>query len=317
MKVLILGGNGQLGQCFKSITKNTDFIFADIDEVDITLYKSIDNYIKQYPEGTIYAIVNCAAYTNVDESEDNYEKAHAINTLGVKNVVDICKKYDIRLIHISTDFVFNGKSNIPYSEDSDCNPINVYGETKYLGEKYVLEHEKAIVIRTSWLYSEYCKNFYLTIKNRILSGIGTTVVNDQIGTPTYAKDLACFIIKIITIWQYSENKFYQNLPTTGNDYIYKNLCSGIFHFSNEGICSWYDFAKAIEVLINQRYNKHYDHIYPCISNEYKTKAERPKYSVLSKERIKSGGFKVRHWLEALAECVENDKFLFENKKSEL
>lgn len=297
MKVLVLGGNGQLGQCIKSISKNTDFIFVDIDEVDITSYENIDNYIKQYPEGTIYTIVNCAAYTNVDESEDNYEKAHAINTLGVKNVVDICKKYDIRLIHISTDFVFNGKSNTPYSEDSDCNPINVYGETKYLGEKYVLEYEKAIVIRTSWLYSEYCKNFYLTIKNRILSGIGTTVVNDQIGTPTYAKDLAKFIVNII------------------DEGIYVNF-KGIYHFSNEGCCSWYDFAKAIELLINQKLNKNSylyeineEYIKPCKTEEYPTKAQRPVYSVLSKEKLKSHNIFPKHWLISLSECIKNDNTL--------
>ena len=277
--VLVLGGKGQLGKCIENIVGNNDnYSFLDVEEIDITKIESIEKYINN---NKVDVIVNCAAYTNVENAENDLNKVYDINSFGVKNLTKVCKKNDIFLIHISTDFVFNGGKRTPYNECDICYPLNVYGRSKLLGETAILEHNDSLIIRTSWLYSEYGKNFFLTMKDRITNKQTTNVVYDQIGSPTYAKDLANFIVKII-----EENRLSE--------------FTGIYHYSNEGSCSWYDFAVAIEyLLIGKNLN-----IKPCSSKEFKTIAERPVYSVMSKEKIKNKNIEIRHWLYALKDCVE-------------
>lgn len=289
MNILITGAKGQLGQCIQSEIERynvrNNYFFEGSDKVNILSISDIRNYVK---ENSIDIIINCAAYTAVDKAEEDIESttaAHNVNVNGVNNLTLVCKEYNIYLIHISTDFVFDGESNIPYNEESECNPLSVYGKTKRNGEKIVLEYDKGIIIRTSWLYSEYGSNFYKTMKNRILDKKSTTVVSDQIGTPTYARDLARFLIYII------------------NTEKIKN-CKGVYHFSNNGCCSWYDFASSIETM----YCNYASDIYitPCKTKEYPCKAVRPKYSVLGKDRLKELNFIPRHWITALKDCMSEE-----------
>ena len=296
MNVLVTGGNGQLGQCIKSVdsqklcdendyNKSPKYFFTNRQEVDITNQDSIETFVKEH---NIDVIVNCAAYTNVEKAEDDYDTALSINYDGVHNLVNVCRKYNIYLIHISTDYVFDGKQNRPYREytSAECNPLNNYGKTKLLGENVALEYEKSMVIRTSWLYSEYGKNFYRTMLNRVKNKQETRVVCDQVGTPTYARDLAEFLCMII-----EENELEDH--------------NGLFHFSNYGCCSWYDFAATIETLFNS--NEENEYIFPCSSNEYKCKAERPLYTVLNKEGLLEFPYEPRHWYAALIDCMLNDE----------
>lgn len=293
MNILITGAKGQLGQCIKSEVEKNDeknnYFFVGKNDVDIFSVSSIRTFVK---ENLIDIIINCAAYTGVDKAEDFNEStmAYNINVIGVDNLVTVCKEEDIYLVHISTDFVFDGNNNFPYKEDAECNPLCVYGRTKYFGEKKIMGYDKGIIIRTSWLYSEYGSNFYKTMRNRIIDEKYTTVVSDQIGTPTYARDLANFIIFMINTEKIKE-------------------CKGIYHFSNDGCCSWYDFAVAIEVSYCDYASDKI--IKPCKTGEYPSKAMRPKYSVLGKDKIKEIGFQTRHWLTALLDCISKDRDLIE------
>lgn len=294
MNILITGADGQLGTCIleevrtqfikgdKHIKEQSEnkYFYTDVNILDITDKKSIEDYVA---DNGIDVIVNCAAYTNVERAEGyEKEKAHLINFYGVKNIAEVCQDRDLHFIHISTDFVFNGEDNKPYDENHACAPINVYGWTKYFGENEAHCCDNFTIIRTAWLYSEYGNNFFKTMLNRINNKQETTVVYDQIGTPTYAKDLARFIIHLI------EN---EDL----------NKYKGIYHFTNQGCASWYDFAAAIEKFTTSKI----EYIKPCLTKDYKTMAERPKYSVLGKERLNEFDFKQRHWMEALCECIDN------------
>jgi dTDP-4-dehydrorhamnose reductase len=296
MKVLVTGGNGQLGKCIKSeLMENfpvwldwADFYFTDVNDpemdcLDITNKNDIDKYIS---DNGIDVIINCAAYTNVDRAEnvDEYEKVNAINVVGVRNLAEICDERDVFLINISTDFVFDGRANKPYSEDEICNPINVYGRTKYFGENETFWCKNHMIIRTAWLYSEYGKNFFKTMLNRINDGIDTKVVSDQVGTPTYARDLARFILHILE-------------KDNINDHI------GTYHFTNLGVCSWYDLASTIEFLKTGDCK----YIKPCKTEDYKCDADRPTYSVLGKDKLNGFNFKNRHWILALKECISRYK----------
>lgn len=293
MNVLVTGGDGQLGQCIRSVdsqkvcdengyNESPKYFFANRQDVDITDIDSIENFVKEH---NIDVIVNCAAYTNVEKTEEDYDTALEVNYGGVCKLVSVCKKYDIYLIHISTDYVFNGRRHIPYKESAECDPVNKYGTTKWLGECEALEYDKSIVIRTSWLYSEYGKNFYRTMLDRIKNKQETSVVCDQVGTPTYARDLAEFLCMII-----EENELEDH--------------TGLFHFSNYGCCSWYDFAATIETLWDSKERNQY--ILPCSSNEYRCKAERPFYTVLNKEGLLEFPYEPRHWYAALIDCMLND-----------
>lgn len=264
MNLLVTGSNGQLGQEIKKIS--TDFpsynlFLCDFDELNICDKNAVLSYFKI---NDINCVINCAAYTNVDEAESNSESANNVNNIGVSNLVDACLKNNSTIIHISTDYVFDGNKKSAYLENDITNPIGVYGKTKFLGEKHIIDSKvKGIVIRTSWLYSAFGKNFVKTILKLSVEKQEIKVVNDQFGSPTNAADLADSCLKIIEKLEKHNYKI-----------------SKIYHFSNLGSCSWYEFAKSI-ISISKKNCK----IIPVSSAEFTTKAKRPKFSVLSKQKI--------------------------------
>ncbi len=283
MNVLVTGANGQLGQEFKNnITKSDfEFYFANENELDITNKNDILKYVNKRG---INFILNCAAYTDVNESELNKELALNVNSYAVKNLVEICEEKRLKMIHFSTDYVYNSESLDPIKEDRNVNPINYYGYSKREGEKFIENSSsESIIIRTSWLYSNYKNNFVKTIINKGIDNEKLYVVNDQFGCPTYAKDLVNVIFHIID---------------SGIKPNYK-----IYNFSNEGFTNWYDFAKKIFEL-----KKINSLIMPVNSENYKTIAKRPKYLVTDKSRIKDiFNVNIRNWEEALKEFIFNYK----------
>ena len=283
MNILVTGASGQLGSEIKFLSQNYPyhFFFTDKNELDITKKEDIEKFVK---ENDIDLIINCAAYTAVDKAEEEKELADLINHKAVKYLSDISKENNIILIHISTDYVFDGKQYTPYKEDDKTNPKGIYGLTKLKGEEaFINSGAKGIIIRTSWVYSTLGHNFVKTmlrLKDRKELG----VVFDQIGTPTYARDLAKAILEII-------DKNYEKL---------NNFKAEIFHYSNEGVCSWYDFAKAIFEIkdIDIKIN-------PIETKDYPTPAKRPHYSVLNKSKIKKEfDIKISYWRESLKKCLE-------------
>ncbi|MBO6118624.1 MAG: dTDP-4-dehydrorhamnose reductase [Bacteroidales bacterium] len=278
MKILITGSEGQLGNSFKKIADNYehDFTFTDIEELDVTSEEETDNYLKA---GKFDFIINCAAYTAVDNAENDYDKAFALNTTAPYLLAKYSKKYKTRFIHISTDYVFDGKSSVPYTPQSDTNPKSIYGTTKLQGEKKIQRTNKdAKIIRTSWLYSEFGNNFVKTMLKLGATKSSVNVVYDQIGTPTYATDLAKVIMKMT-----------EHMPI-----------DTIFHFSNEGVCSWYDFAKKIMEIKGLKCK-----VQPILTKDYPTIAKRPAYSVLDKSDIKLNlRLEIPHWEDSLRECLE-------------
>ncbi|MDE7397887.1 MAG: dTDP-4-dehydrorhamnose reductase [Muribaculum sp.] len=286
MNILVTGANGQLGHAMRvaSAGSNDNYIFTDVAELDITNKDAVEDMVR---ENAVNLIVNCAAYTNVDRAEDDPELAELLNSTAVRNLADAVKINDGTLIHISTDYVFGGNTaNTPRTETEPVNPTGVYGMTKLNGERQIAESgAKAIVIRTAWLYSEVGKNFVRTMLNLTSTKPDLKVVFDQTGTPTYAQDLADAIVNII-----EKRKF------TGNE--------GIYHYSNEGVCSWFDFTKAIAEISG---NSSCD-IQPCHSDEFPSKVVRPSYSVLDKTKFKNTfGLKVPYWTESLKKCITNLK----------
>lgn len=285
--VLVTGANGQLGMCIRDVVKicnsKTNWFFTDIDELDITDFNAVRKFVET---NKINIIVNCAAYTNVDRAEDDSDNALIINSDAVGNLAIATKITSGTLIHISTDYVFDGTKHIPYLETDATKPIGVYGRTKRYGEKRIERCDcKAIVIRTAWLYSEHGKNFVKTMMNLFKEKDSIKVVGDQIGTPTYAGDLAKFIVAIIELEEYTK--------------------TGLYNFTNEGTASWYDFAVAVKNLLVPDSNCE---IIACTTEDFPTRAERPKYSVLSKQKIKDKfGIKIRHWQDSLAVCANKIK----------
>ena len=254
-RVLVTGANGQLGKSIKRISSNfkeLKFVFTDVDELDITNSKEVNTH---FASNKIEYCINCAAYTAVDKAEEEFDKAFLINATAVKNLAEACKTSGTVLIHVSTDFVFDGTKSTPYTEEDTPNPISVYGKSKLQGEEYVQEIcERHFIVRTSWLYSEYGNNFVKTMLRLAETRKQISVVNDQIGSPTYAGDLAEFILKIIS----SESTAY-----------------GLYHYSNLGEISWYDFA--VEIF---RQHKKDVLVVPISTSVYPTAAKRPKYSIL-------------------------------------
>lgn len=286
MVVLVTGANGQLGQSLQFVAENypnIDFKFCNSKDLDITNLENVQQVFEQYKPNFC---INAAAYTAVDKAESEPENAFAINVTGAKNLAEVCKDFDATLIHISTDFVFDGTALKPYLETSITNPKSVYGQTKLDGEKAVQEIlEKHIIIRTSWVYSQFGNNFFKTMLRLGRERDVLSVVNDQIGTPTNAVDLADAILKII---------IYPNLQFT-----ICNLDSKIFNFSNQGQCSWYDFAKKIFEINNISID-----LKPIPTASYPTPAERPKYSVLDKSKIISTfGIEIETWEESLKAVI--------------
>ncbi len=282
-KILVTGANGQLGNEIKLISrKHSDihFYFTDVDELDITQIIHVENFLKENP---VDIIINCAAYNAVDKAEEDEESAFMINSIAVKYFSQLAFEKKIFLIHVSTDYVFDGIKNMPYTESDIVNPLSVYARSKQEGESQIQSTlKRGIIIRTSWLYSEYGSNFVKTIIKFAKDRDALNVVCDQVGTPTYAKDLAEVIFKLI--------------PRTN-----KIREVEIYHYSNEGVASWYDFAKAIVEIsgINCQ-------IKPVETKNYPLPAHRPFFSILNKSKIKKFlDIDIPYWRESLKDCLQN------------
>ncbi|NPA68469.1 MAG: dTDP-4-dehydrorhamnose reductase [Chlorobi bacterium] len=282
-KILITGANGQLGNEIKKISNNFkyfDFIFTDVDDLDITDIKKIEDF---YYSQKFDFIVNCAAYTAVDKAETEPEIAEKINAFAVKNLAEISRENKIPLVHISTDYVFDGKSKIPYKEDDAVNPQSVYGKTKLKGEEFAKTAYEYFIIRTSWLYSSFGNNFVKTILRLGREREELKIVSDQTGSPTYAEDLAFAVLKML-----------QKISGFSGSY------SGIYHFSDEGSCSWYEFAKEITKISGIDCN-----ILPISTEEYPVPAKRPEYSLLDKSKIKTTfDIDIPFWKDSLKRCLK-------------
>lgn len=280
-RVLVTGANGQLGSEMRRLgeVSPNEYIFTDVAELDITDKMAVGQFVR---ENNINVIVNCAAYTNVDKAEDDEAMAELINATAVRNLAEAAKAVDATLFHVSTDYVFGSEGNTPRTEDMPTNPLGVYGRTKLHGEQAIAQTgAKAIIIRTAWLYSEYGNNFLKTMLRLTKEKETLNVVFDQVGTPTYAGDLAMTIFSIV------EGDYY-----AGNE--------GVYHFSNEGVCSWYDFAQEISTAMG-----HTCKIHPCHSSEFPSKVTRPPYSVLDKTKIKrTFGVDIPHWRESMIYCLK-------------
>ena len=296
MNILVTGANGQLGNEMRIVSKESadHYIFTDVVEVDgaetimldITNLEDIKNLVKAQD---VQVIVNCAAYTNVDAAESNQELAEELNATAPQNLAIAMKEVGGLLVHISTDYVFGGDPyNTPCREDQKGTPTGIYGLTKLHGEQNIIQSGcEYIIIRTAWLYSEFGKNFVKTMLNLTATKPQLKVVIDQVGTPTYAYDLAKAIYVIIE--DYKQSTF--NYSKTG-----------IYHFSNEGVCSWYDFTKMIAEYSGQTSCD----ILPCHSNEFPSPVTRPAYSVLDKSKIKETfGLIIPYWTDSLKKCIHN------------
>jgi len=288
MFILVTGANGQLGRSIKSLVKqqkkSDNFVFVTRDQLDLSSISNIQNFFKIHK---FDLIINCAAYTEVDKAESFKKEADMINHIAVKQIAEIANRNNIKFIHISTDFVYDGLKDSPYSESDITSPLNIYGKTKLDGENAILSIMKsnAIIIRTSWLYSEYGNNFVATILRLIKNSSYLNIISDQIGTPTFAGDLGKAILNII-----KSDKF--NAVETGSE---------IYHYSNNGECSWYDFAK--EVVNNSGAKCT---INPIKTEDYPTAAKRPKHTIMSKEKIsKEFDLKIMFWKDSLKYCMKS------------
>jgi len=280
LNVLVTGSDGQLGSEIEELSKEYkyNFYFTDRTTLDISNTHAITEFIIS---NNINTIINCAAYTAVDKAESDAEMADTINHLAVKHLAEISKEKNIQLIHISTDYVFNGKNHMPYIETDETNPNGVYGKTKLDGEKAMIEinPKNSIIIRTSWVYSSYGANFVKTMLRLGKEKESLGVIFDQVGTPTYARDLAQAILEII--------------PKISSDKV------EIYNYSNEGVLSWYDFAK--EIMQMAKLNCE---INPIETKEYPTPAQRPHYSLLNKSKIKKAfNLTIPYYKDSLNECL--------------
>jgi dTDP-4-dehydrorhamnose reductase len=283
--VLVTGANGQLGNEMRrlgSISPN-NYIFTDVAELDITDKAAVAQFVAT---NSVDVIVNCAAYTNVDKAEDDQATAELINATAVANLAEAVKAVDGTLIHVSTDYVFGTDGNTPRTEDMPTAPLGVYGVTKLHGEQAIATSGcKALIFRTAWLYSEFGNNFLKTMLRLTAERPALNVVFDQVGTPTYAGDLAVLIFSIIEYGTYEGNE-------------------GIYHFSNEGVCSWYDFATEIAAAAGHTECR----INPCHSDEFPSKVTRPPYSVLDKTKVKrTFDVEIPHWRESMIHCINRLK----------
>ena len=285
MNILVTGANGQLGCEMRrlGVVSPNNYIFTDVAELDITNADAVMYVAKHY---SIDAIVNCAAYTNVDKAESDEATAELINATAVGNLARAMKEVDGTLFHISTDYVFGSEGNTPRTEEMPLDPLGVYGRTKLHGEQSIAESGcKALIFRTAWLYSEFGNNFLKTMLRLTAEREQLNVVFDQVGTPTYAGDLALAIFSIIEAGVYEGNE-------------------GIYHFSNEGVCSWYDFAIEIAAVAGNTNCR----INPCHSSEFPSPVTRPPYSVLDKTKIKNTfDIDIPHWRESMEYCIKRIK----------
>ena len=284
MKILVTGAMGQLGREISKLADSTEhtYIYTDVRahegvaELDVTDAEAVNAAVQG-----VDVIVNCAAYTDVNKAESDAEAAHKVNALAPAVLAEAAKAAGAMLIHVSTDYVFDGQTNVPYTEDAARNPLGVYGRTKMEGENAIVASGcRHLIFRTSWLYSNTGKNFFLTMADLTASKPELKVVVDQVGTPTYAYDLAYLITYII-----EENLLDRN---------------GVYNYSGEGVCSWFDFASEINSQMG-----HTCRIVPCRSEEYPTPAERPHYSVLDKSKVKRDfGIEIPYWRHSLAMAVQ-------------
>jgi dTDP-4-dehydrorhamnose reductase len=282
--ILITGADGQLGNELRVVSKNYygyDFVFTDVSTLDITDPEKTRDFINQTKPDWI---VNCAAYNLVDKAEEEPDQALLINGIAVKNITEVIKGTECRFIHVSTDYVYDGKACTPYNENIQAAPVSAYGRSKLAGEKYALQHPGSMIIRTAWLYSSFGKNFVKTIIKNATEKESLKVVYDQVGAPTYAADLAEAIMNIIS--GVIRNQIAMN--------------SGVYNYSNEGVCSWYDFACEIVNVTGLNCE-----IFPVLSSEFKQIATRPSYSVMDKSKIKENyGLTIPHWRTSLIKCIK-------------
>lgn len=281
--ILVTGANGQLGNSIRLLAKHYpqyNFLFTDVDTLDITDPQAVGKAIK---DNQVDYVVNCAAYTAVDKAEDDEELCRRLNSYAVGVLGKAAHEADAKMVHVSTDYVFSGTGCLPYKETDETRPVSAYGRTKLAGEQILQEVcPEAVIIRTAWLYSEFGSNFVKTVLRLGKERDELRFVFDQIGTPTYAGDLAAAVMAVVTA---DEKGAY--VP-------------GIYHYSNEGVCSWYDFTiKILEIAgISSR-------VFPIETKEYPTKAVRPPYSVLNKSKIKQTyGIAIPHWEASLRVCLE-------------
>ena len=280
MKILITGANGQLGNELRELLEEKipgQTIYTDREELDLTDAKAVETFVVN---NDITHIVNCAAYTAVDKAEDQKRECALINTDAVKNLALAADASGAKIIHISTDYVFDGTNHRPYRESDKVNPISQYGTTKRKGETALLAlAPESIIIRTAWLYSSHGNNFVKTMLRLADSQKEVRVVSDQIGTPTYARDLACAILKVLQSHQW---------------------VAGIYHFTDEGAASWYDFAHAIFRIAGKKVK-----LVPIPTEDFPTPESRPAYSILDRSRIKATyGVEIPHWEESLEDCMK-------------
>ncbi len=285
MKILITGSEGQLGSELKDLSKKYpewEFLFTDVDSLDITNEKAVEVFFRKNKPAFL---INCAAYTAVDKAEADSQIAHQLNAIGPGILAKISKLYNAGFIHISTDYVYDGRLYRPYDEFDAVNPSGVYGKTKLAGERLIRsENPNAIIIRTAWLYSSNGNNFVKTMLRLGQERKELSVVFDQTGSPTYAADLAQAILTVVDI--YGKNP--------------EDATPGIYHYSNEGVTSWYDFAKNIFEIADIHCN-----VIPVLTKDYPTVAKRPYYTVLNKSKIKiTFNLNIPYWKESLKACIE-------------
>lgn len=280
--ILVTGANGQLGSEMRRLaekkTTSDRYIFTDVAELDITDLQALRQCMS---ENRITIVVNCAAYTNVDKAEDDFATADLINHKAVENLAIVCEEVGAVLIHVSTDYVFQGDGNLPCREDEPTSPLGVYGKTKLAGEQAIVEVGcQYLIFRTAWLYSSFGNNFVKTMRRLTSEREQLSVVFDQVGTPTYAGDLAALIRHVIDTGKYEQQQ-------------------GVYHFSNEGVCSWYDFAREIAALSGNVCD-----IRPCHSDEFPSKVKRPNFSVLDKTKVKKDfDYVIPYWKDSLIKCI--------------
>ena len=288
MNILVTGANGQLGRELRNRAEGSGqhFIFSDVSQVSglDTLYLDITNLDATRivcNSENVDVIINCAAYTDVEKAEDDIEFAELLNHHAVANLATVCRERGAAMVHISTDYVFHGDSCVPYREDAEPRPLGVYGATKLQGEEAIRKSGcRYMIVRTAWLYSPYGRNFVKTVRRLCSEGRPMRCVSDQVGTPTYAWDLAGFLMEALA----------KGLSEKG----------GIYHFTDEGVCSWYDFAVAVYKLSGGT-----ESVTPCHTEDYPTKAARPHYSVLDKSKVKRDfDIAIPHWYESLCACIE-------------
>lgn len=284
--ILVTGAKGQLGQCFQHLAgeyPQWNFQFVDIDELDITNRAAVFNFFKK---NTPQWCINCAAYAAVDKAENDAALARRVNVNGARNLAEACAQHQAMLIHFSTDYVYHTKQNAPYRESDSASPKGVYARTKLAGDQAVLKaNPEAMIFRTSWLFAPYGHNFVRTILHFGAEQQALNVVYDQLGSPTYAPDLAAMVLQLV---QKVEGKK-----------LDRSALAGIWHYSNEGVCSWYDFAKAVIDIKGLQCK-----INPIETKDYPLPAPRPPFSVLNKAKLKTAfGVEIPHWRDSLARCL--------------